>query len=159
MPVIIIRVFYPKAGLSLEAQESRQQLCRSQVFHRKLRNQGCSFTRDLGGAVASRCFPHPTLSSASEQTLKDLKNPRATNVEVRRVDFANWTLRTSPKFNYKGLISVPSGFLIRSKTMISQSPFAPHNARSSALYNFLHSPAISSLSPKYLSKHFILEHP
>ena len=39
----------------------------------KLRNQGCSFTMDLIGTVASRCFPHPTLISASEQTLKDLK--------------------------------------------------------------------------------------
>ena len=28
--------------------------------------QGCSFTRDLIGAVASRCFPHPTLSLVSE---------------------------------------------------------------------------------------------
>ena len=44
-------------------------------FHRKLRNQGCGFTRDLIGAVASRWFPHPTLSLASEQTLKDLKRP------------------------------------------------------------------------------------
>ena len=52
------------------------QGCRSaqrQVFHRKLRNQGCSFTKDLIGAVASHCFPHPTLSLASEHTLKDLK--------------------------------------------------------------------------------------
>ena len=46
---------------------------RRQVFHRKLRNQGCSFTRDLIGAVASRCFLHLTLSLASQQTLKDLK--------------------------------------------------------------------------------------
>ena len=45
----------------------------SQVFHCKLRNLGCSFTRDEIGAVASRCFPHPTLSLASEQTLNDLK--------------------------------------------------------------------------------------
>ena len=64
----------------------------------KLRNQGCSFTRDLTGAVASRCFPHPTLSLASEQTLKDLKDPRGTNEEVRRVGLANWALLISPKF-------------------------------------------------------------
>ena len=60
-------VFCPKAGPLLQAEKPRQ------VCHRKLRNQGCSFTRDLIGAVASRCFPHPTLSLASEQTLKDLK--------------------------------------------------------------------------------------
>ena len=44
-----------------------------QVFHRILRNQGCSFTRNWIGAAASHFFPHPTLSLASEQTLKDLK--------------------------------------------------------------------------------------
>ena len=49
-------------------------------------------------AVASLCFPHPTLSLVSEQTLKDLKNPRGHNVEVRKVDLANWALWISLKF-------------------------------------------------------------
>ena len=71
--MVIIRVFFPKAGPSLQAKKPKPQFCRRQVLHRKLRNQGCSFTRDLIGAVASRRFPHPTLSLASEQTLKDLK--------------------------------------------------------------------------------------
>ena len=53
-------VFCPKAGPSLQAEKPMLQFCRRQVFQRKLRNQGCSFTRDLIGAVASRCFPHPT---------------------------------------------------------------------------------------------------
>ena len=35
--------------------------------------------------IASRCFPHPILSLTSEQTLKDLKDPRGTSVEVRRM--------------------------------------------------------------------------
>ena len=69
----IIRVFCPRAGPSLQAQEPGLQFCQRQVFHRKLRNTGYSFTRHRIGAVASRCFPHPTLSLASEQTLKDLK--------------------------------------------------------------------------------------
>ena len=30
-------------------------------------------TQEPIGAVASRCFPHPTLSLASEETWKDLK--------------------------------------------------------------------------------------
>ena len=38
--------FCRRAGPSLQAQEPRLQFCRRQVFHRKLRNQGCSFTRD-----------------------------------------------------------------------------------------------------------------
>ena len=76
--VIISRVFCPRAGPSLQAQEPRLQFCEREVFHRKLRNQGCSFTRDWMGAVASTCFPHPTLSLASEQIIKD---PRDTNVD------------------------------------------------------------------------------
>ena len=68
---------------------------RRQIFHSKRRNQGCNFTRDEYGVVASRCFPHLTLYLAFEQTLKD---HRDNNVEVRRVDLAILTLRTSPKF-------------------------------------------------------------
>ena len=44
--VIIIIVFCPRAGSSLQAQEPRLHFCQRQVFHLKLRNQGCSFTRD-----------------------------------------------------------------------------------------------------------------
>ena len=39
-------VFCPRAGPSLQAQEPRLQFCRRQVFHRKLRNHGCNFTKD-----------------------------------------------------------------------------------------------------------------
>ena len=69
-------MFCPKAGPSLQAEKPRLQFFRRQVFHHKLRSQGCCFTRDLIGAVASRCFPHPTLSLAFEQTLQDLKRSR-----------------------------------------------------------------------------------
>ena len=70
--IIIIRLFCPRAGPSLQAQELRLQFCQRQVFHRKLRNQGCSFTMDWIGA--SFCwFPHLSLSLSSEQTLKNLK--------------------------------------------------------------------------------------
>ena len=100
--IIIIRVFCPRAGLLLQTHEPRQQFYPSleysaqwQVFHCKPRNQCSSFIRDWIGGVASHCFPQPTLSLTSEQTLKD---PRGTNMVVRRVDLANWTLRTSPKF-------------------------------------------------------------
>ena len=74
--------------------------CRRQVYRRKLRNKGCSFTRDLIGAVATRCFPHPTLSLAYEQTLKDQKRSQGhqRGGEVRRVHSANWDLLTSPIF-------------------------------------------------------------
>ena len=39
-------VFCPRAGPSQQAQEPRLQFWWRQVYHRKLRNQGCSFTRD-----------------------------------------------------------------------------------------------------------------
>ena len=70
-------MFYPKAGPSLQAEKPRLQFCRRHVFHRKLRNQGCCFARDLIGAVASRCFPHRTLSVTSEKTLRSEKIPGA----------------------------------------------------------------------------------
>ena len=96
--IIIRRVFCPRAGPLLQVQEPRLQFCQRQVFHCKLRNQDCSFTRDWISAVASRCFPHPTLSLASEQILKELKRSQGTSVEVRRVDLANWALRNLLKF-------------------------------------------------------------
>ena len=49
---------------------------------------------------------HTPLSLPSEQILKDLKRSQGHHVEVRRVDLANWALRTSPKFI--------TGFLTRS---------------------------------------------
>ena len=65
------------------------------MFHYKLRNQGYSFTRDKSVLYIPVAFrtPPPTLSLslslASEQTLKDARDPI---VEVRRVDLANWAL-------------------------------------------------------------------
>ena len=47
--IIIVRVFYPRIGPSLQGQEPRLQFCRRQVFH-----QGCSFTRDWIGVVGFR---------------------------------------------------------------------------------------------------------
>ena len=71
----------PKTGLPPKTQEPRLQFYQGSL-----------------GAVSFRCFPHLTLSSASEQTWKTWKDPRDINVEMRRVDLASWTLRTSPKF-------------------------------------------------------------
>ena len=49
----------------------------------------------INRCVTTHCFLYPTLSLASEHTLKDL---RGTNMDVRRVDLANWALWTSMKF-------------------------------------------------------------
>ena len=103
-------MFCPRAGPSLQAQEPRLQLCRRQNFQHKLRNQGCSSTRDWIGAVASRCSPHTTLSLASDHTLIDLKISQDTNEEVRIVDLANWAFRTSPKFTTRVKYQCHHGF-------------------------------------------------
>ena len=95
----IITMFCPRAGPSLQVQDPRLQFCQRKVFHRKLRNQGCSFTRDLIGAVASRCFSHPTLSLASVQTLKDLKRSQGNQHGGKESEFGYWALRT---FLYRG---------------------------------------------------------
>ena len=63
-------------------------------FHCKLRNQGCSFTRDNFPLLSA---PHSLFSIWTD--LKISQNiPGGTSVEARRVDLANWALRTSPKF-------------------------------------------------------------
>ena len=71
--IIIIRVFWTTADPSLQAQEPSLQFCLRQVFHHKLGKHGSNFARDWIDTVASRCFPHSSLSLASEQTSKDLK--------------------------------------------------------------------------------------
>ena len=91
---IVIRVSCPRAGPLLQAQEPRLQFWRRQVFHCKLSNPGCSFTRDWIGVVASHCFLYPTLSLVPEENLKHLKRFQGTNMEVRSVDLANWALWT-----------------------------------------------------------------
>ena len=70
---IIIRVFYPKAGLPLQTRTKVTVL--------------------LG---IHRCGSFPF--SAPHSPFSIWKDPRGPNVEVRRVDSANWALRTSPKF-------------------------------------------------------------
>ena len=108
-------MFCPRADPSLQTQEPRMHFCRRQVFHRKLSIQGCSFTRDCIGSVASHCSPHPTLSLASEQTLEDLK--RSQGHQLGPLSFT--------EIHHRGYISVPLGFLTRSEIRKSQSPFVP----------------------------------
>ena len=117
-------VFSPRAGLSLQAKEPRLHFCRRQVFHRKLGNQGCSFTRDGICAVASRCFPHTTLSLVSEHTLNR-------TAKIRTAPTCRWgeriwlsgpsgLHRNSPQCLNISSIRVSD----RSEIRKSQSPFA-----------------------------------
>ena len=81
-----------KAGPSLQAEKPRLQFCRRQVFHRKRRNQGCSFTRNF-----SRCGSFSLLSAphSSFDIWTDLKrsenNPGA---QTRR--WGEWIWLTGP---------------------------------------------------------------
>ena len=66
-------VFCPRAGPSLQTQGLRPQFCSKAGVPPQMQEPRLQFYYGRIGAVASRCFPHPTLSLASEQTLKDLK--------------------------------------------------------------------------------------
>ena len=83
---LFIRVFWSRA--------------RRQVFHRKLRNPGCSLLGMQG------CGSFPLLSSLFSiwtdlnRSWKILKDPRVSNMEVGRVDLPNWASglhRNSPQ--------------------------------------------------------------
>ena len=71
--------------------------------------------------VLDRCGSFPLLSAphslySIEQTLKKIwKDPWDTNVEVRRVDLANWAVRTSPKFTPGVKYQFHQGFVICKK--------------------------------------------
>ena len=79
---VIDRVFCPRAGPSLQTQEPRPQFCSKASLPPQTQ-------------AASRCFSHPTLSLASEQTLKGLKRFRG---HQRGGEESDWALPTSPKF-------------------------------------------------------------
>ena len=55
--IIIIIVFCPRTGPSLQAQEPRLQFCRRTVFHHKLRNQAAVLS------MMNRCGNFPLLSA------------------------------------------------------------------------------------------------
>ena len=77
----------------------------------------------LLGMVASHCFLHTTLSLASDQTLKD---PRGTNMEVRRVDLANWALWTLPKFTTRVKYQFHKGFWPNPRSRNPKHPSLPY---------------------------------
>ena len=71
-----IRVFCPRASLSLQSQAPWLQFCRSAGLQPQTQDPRLQFYCGFIGAVTSRCFPHPTLSSTSEQILKYPRAPR-----------------------------------------------------------------------------------
>ena len=106
--IIIIRVFCPRTGPLLQAQEPRLQFCWRQVFHCKLRKQGCSFTRDWIGAVASCCF----LFSIWTNLKRSEKIPRAPMWR-----WGEWIWLTGPSGLHR---NSPQGLNISSITVFDQ---------------------------------------
>ena len=103
--IIIIIIMCSDQGRSLQTQEPKLQSVERQVFHCKLRSQGC------GLQGINRCGSFSLLSATHSLSLSlslslfsiwtDLRrseDPRGSSVEVRRVNLANWALQTSPKF-------------------------------------------------------------
>ena len=127
-------MFGPKAGLSLQTQLSPLYPLLSLSFPEsftveRLIMPSLQLFYEFIGAVASRCFPRPTLSFASEQTLKDLKRSQGHREEVRRVDLANWAVRTSPKFATGVKYQFHQGFWPeqRSRRRSTDSSSSPHS--------------------------------
>ena len=120
----ILKSLSSECSAQRQAEKPRLQFCRRQAFHPKLRSQGCSFTRDLIGAVASRCFPHPTLCLASEQTLKDLKRSQG----HQRGGEESWIWLTGPSGLHR---NSPQGLDISSIRVFDQirDPEIPVNLR------------------------------
>ena len=56
-------MFYPRAGLSLQTQASRLQFCPKAGLPPQTQEPRLHFYWEWIGAVASRCFPYPTLFS------------------------------------------------------------------------------------------------
>ena len=114
--------------------KSKLQFCPKAGISPKLRNQVCSsaqrqFYYGWIGAVACRCFLHSIFSSASEQTLKDLKRSQRPRVEVRRVDLANWALRILPKFTTGVKYQFHQGFWTDQKSENPNQPSPPRDYR------------------------------
>ena len=86
------------AGPSLRTQEPRRQLCSTAGLPPETQETRQQIYKVRLGEVASRYFPHRTLTLGSEQTLKDLKRSQGQQRGGEERGLANWALRTSPKF-------------------------------------------------------------
>ena len=62
--IIIIRVFCPKAGLSLQIRHQDCSCAERQIFHYKLKNQGCNVLLGMykGGSFPLISAPHSLFS-------------------------------------------------------------------------------------------------
>ena len=118
--IYIIRVLYPRAGLSLQAQEPRLQFCWRQVFHCKLRNQGCNFTRDWIGVELPVAFCTPLSLFIIWTDLK--RSVKITGASKWK--WGEWIWLTGTSWRNRNSVQ---GLNISTTSEIrkSQSPFAP----------------------------------
>ena len=95
--ILIIRVLFPKASPSCKRRNQRCSSAESRSSPKTQELTAVAPGMNRFGSLPLLSAPH-SLSLASEQTLEDLKTSQGTNVVLRRVDWANWSLRTSSKF-------------------------------------------------------------
>ena len=96
--IIIIIMFCPRAGLSLQTQAPRLNFCSKAGLPLQTQEPRLQFYLGWIGAPASRCFPHLTLSLASKQTLKDMKRSQGHHIAppskphswVRQCEYVAW---------------------------------------------------------------------
>ena len=121
-------VFCPRAGPSLQTQAPRLQFCPQAGLPLQTQEPRLQFYQGRIGAVASPCFPHPTLSLASEQTLKDLKRSQG---HQRRGD--EWIWLTGPSGLHR---NSPQGLNITSIRVFDQirDPEIPVTLRPRIIY-------------------------
>ena len=114
------------------------------IYHQSVLRKGRSFTANSGTKAAflpkgrystansgtkvavllgmNRCGSFLLLSAPhSLFSIWTLKDPRGPSVEVRRVDLANWALRTSPKFTTGIKYQFHQGFWLNQR---SRNPFS-----------------------------------
>ena len=128
----------------LKPSSSSECSAQGKVFHCELRHQNCNSAKVWSSTAYSvtkvavllgldRCCSFPLLS-APHSLFGIWKDPRGNNVEVRRVDLANWALRTSPKLT----TGVKYQFRVFLPDQRSGNPYHPSPVISSTGLKFLH---------------------
>ena len=124
MYTIIIRMFCPRAGLSLQTQVPRPQFCTKAGFPLQIQEPRLQFTNDEQLRQLPVAFRTPLSLKHFNKPWKIRKEPRGTSLEVRRVDLVtgpSGLQRNSPQE-----LNISSNWVfdqIRDPEI--QSPFAP----------------------------------
>ena len=118
-------MFYPRAGLSLQNQETRLQFCSKAGIPLQTQGPGLQFYQGLN---TCGCFPLLSAPHSLFSIWTDLRSSEKITGAPTWM-WGEWIWLTGPSGLHRnsphGIISVSSGFLTRSEIRKSQSPFAP----------------------------------